>query len=163
MKSCYAKIFKYALALSLMTSLTSCAGNRSVFHTFSYGFLGENSDVQLLDYSYGGRGFPTGPDRYAGGLEIIQSGAVTGDFQIADYLSVTWRRKADGKIFNDRVDLSRIRESDLKGQELHFYIKENQLHVVIITFQQRAAEDSGCPIAGATRMKCIQLYPDQKK
>ena len=144
----------------LIAILSSGCANPVVQHSFSFGLAGENEGVEITRYQYGDRaGLPTQREQTTPGRPIGQQGGVGGVFPVGRYLEVEWRDRSTGKQYAERVDLAGLRATDVEGRDLHFFIRDNVLHVVLIGQIRHPPGNLPCDVPGAHPYRCDYIHP----
>ncbi len=128
----------YLLFTCLMTTtLTACAHDRVVFHSFSHDLITDSPGVELLACRYGDNLGTATAQEIASGAKSLDNKVctgVTGKMAVEDFLYVKWRDKATQQMFEDRVDLKTRLPStkEMRGTELYFLIEENKLYIYLV-------------------------------
>ena len=81
--------------------------------------------------------------------------------ELGEDLYVKWRVKSTGAIYEDTVDLRRRLPRDITGQRLYFIAQGAQLHVYLISMNERRPPDM--PAVGPkmySHMKVVEIYPE---
>ncbi len=136
-----------------------------VNHHFSFDALEDSPDIEVLDYQYGnGRQFGTHAEKERVALGQVFSGWNTyGAMPRGEFLSVKWRIKQSGQVYEDRVDLTHRLPADIAEFRIHFVIKGSQLYIYLISPDKRPASLPVGPVRAYEYQKQDQIYPDQSK
>jgi len=104
------------LGVSMNTSASDSTRDRAVHHGINR--AKNNDKTEILEARYG-------DSRQTGGTVYMPP---------ADFLYVKWRDKTTGKIYEDRVDLTkRLPPSEeMYEQKIYFLVEDNQLYVYLI-------------------------------
>lgn len=136
-------IFARGLAtLGLLWALAACAnGPQLVSHAFNFNGWNDGwaATVDLLEFSYGDQYLPTRAQS-KDGTGIGYSDGINGPMPVGAFLSVRWRLKATGEVFEQRVDLRGRLPRDMTDHELTFVIDGPQLYVYVVTPQLQPPE-----------------------
>lgn len=148
-----------ALALAVLTACAS--GPELVNHGFSYSFIQDSPEAELLDYRYGASYYGVSELKEMG--RVSQAGGIFGDMRRGDDLYVKWRLRDTGEVFEVTVDLKSRLPADIKGCRIDFMVRGPQLYVYLITPQRRAKDEAPNGSSRTSYLKTITLYPDQPK
>lgn len=153
-------IFARGLAtLGLLWALAACAtGPQLVSHAFNFDGWSDGwaEQAQLLAYSYGDQYAPT-QAKSQNDKGIGNSWGVNGPMPVGEFLSVRWRLKATGEVFEQRVDLRERLPRDMTDHELTFVIDGPQLYVYVVTPERKPAYGAP-PVLRTWRSKFAQAY-----
>lgn len=153
---------KTVLMAVAIAVLTACAsGPELVNHGFSWSFVTDSPEAELLDYRYGTSFYGKSQRNYVGGVN--QGLSVHGDILRGDDLYVKWRLRNTGEVFEETVDLKSRLPVNIKGCYIHFMVRGPQLYVYLITPQRRAKDEAPNGPSRTSYLKTITLYPDQPK
>lgn len=150
------------LLAGTLAMLTACAsGPELVNHGFSYSFVQDSPEAELLDYRYGASSYGVSELKEMG--RVSQGGGIFGEMRRGDDLYVKWRLRNTGEVFEETVDLKRRLPADIKGCRIYFMVRGPQLFVYLITPQRRANDEAPNGPSKTSYLKTITLYPDQPK
>ncbi len=153
---------RWLIAVLAVVALAGCANTHElVSHGFSYSFIQDSPEAELLDYRYGNSNY--GQSARASMARVSQGGGVFGEIRRGDDLYVKWQLKATGEIFEETVDLKSRLPADIKGSQIYFMVRGPQLYIYLITSQKRAKDE---PPNGPTKtqyLKTLTIYPDTSK
>jgi hypothetical protein len=115
---------------------TGCASQpRVADHSFSFDgwYDGWAEKVDLLAYNYGGKmrqlSDQVRPDQTGVGYQTGTHGVIP----VGDFLTVKWRLRATGEVFEKTVDLRGKLPDDMKDHEITFVIDGSDLYVYLVT------------------------------
>ncbi len=146
--------------LIVLAALFGCASRPElVEHGFSFHFVTDSPEAELLDYRYGTSSYGASALKSMG--KVSQGLSVYGAIQRGDDLYVKWRLKRTGEVFEKTVDLRSRLPKDIKGCRINFMVKGSQLYVYLITPQRRAKDEPPNGPSRTSYLKTITLYPDQ--
>jgi hypothetical protein len=151
------------VTVPLLYALTACAtGPRMAHHEFSFGAIGENEGIEVLNYRYGDSKMPGTYETpyWLSKGHIGQGGGIHGTFPVGDSLYVKWRVKSTGKIYEETVDLKSRLPSDMNDKTVHFLINGSQLFVYLISKEGAAPGAPDCKASAYKDYKCTELYPE---
>jgi len=156
------RILRWLITVIAVAVLAGCANARDVVkHGFSYHFIQDSPDAELLDYRYGTSYYGTSELKQMG--KVSQGRNVHGDLRRGDDLYVKWRLKATGEVFEETVDLKSRLPDDITGCEIYFMVRGPQLYIYLITSQKRAKDEPpNGPSKWAFR-RILTIYPDSPK
>lgn len=171
------------LILAACLVSTACATrSRLVEHSFEFDARWDSPGIEILDYWYGTSNLPGlrgCPKQYAPCATSRQYAGTTGDIPLGDELTVKWRVKSTGNVYQDTVKLSDRLPENMKNQKIRFVIKDSQLYVFVISSEKSVPNpclprnqmcritDPSCPsaydrvFALYCNVKFTQIYPDQ--
>lgn len=163
--------------LAITVSLTACAvnpatancpDNERVHQSFSFGYYGENPDIEILNVYYGIPNCPANYDsQYKGsqynGKPMQSTNIVGGPFRRAWKLDIKWRIKSTGQEYEENIDLRSRLPKDMSGHRLHFTIEGPQLYVYLITPERRPPDFPEAGPKPYRSLKTLIIFPDQTK
>jgi hypothetical protein len=151
-----------ALFFVALLALAGCASTPElVRHGFSFDFLSDSPEAELLDYRYGTSNYGRSELQSMG--RVSQGRGIYGEMRKGDDLYVKWRLKQTGEVFERTVDLKSRMPQNIEGSELYFMVRGSQLYVYLITEEIRAkSEPPNGPSKWAFR-RILTLYPDTPK
>lgn len=155
-------ILRWLITAIAVVVLAGCANAQElVSHGFSYKFIQDSPEAELLDYRYG-TSFYGKSERQSLG-RVSQGGSISGELRKGDDLYVKWLLKATGEVFEETVDLKSRLPADIKGCEIYFMVRGPQLYVYLITPEKRAKDEPPNGPPHKAYRKTITLYPDSPK
>lgn len=122
--------------LIVAIALSGCAtGPRTAYHSFSFdgGHDKWTSDVDLLEYDYGGQYSYVHRKATDASTPLGNRTAVNGMMPIGEFLYVKWRIKSTGEVVDKHVDLRALLPDDMFGYGVSFVIDGSQLYVYLVT------------------------------
>ena len=142
--------------------LAGCASNPElVRHGFSFDFLSDSPEAELLDYRYGTSNY--GKSELGSHGKVSQGGGIYGALRRGDELYVKWRLKQTGEVFEQTVDLKSRLPENIEDARVYFMVRGPQLYVYLITAEKRPKnEPPNGPSKWAFR-RILTLYPDTPK
>ncbi len=145
-----------------LLALAGCASNPNlVRHGFSFDFLSDSPESELLDYRYGASSYGSS-ERVSHG-KVSQGRGIYAQMQRGDDLYVKWRLKESGEVFEKTVDLKSRMPANIEECELYFMVRGPQLYVYLITAEKRPKDEPpNGPSKWAFR-RILTLYPDTQK
>jgi hypothetical protein len=172
------------VALAQFTLVACATVPTMYFHSFSFDTLTDGptygqSDVEVLDYSYGSSGqFATRPSKEEREMANTFRGTnIGGMMPRGEYMYAKWRVKATCEIFEEKIDLTHRLPADLTNYGLHFAIFGPQLYVYLFPTYETKDQFRGVTVnvgrpPGRVKGKTLlelpfaqqhQIYPDLKK
>lgn len=142
--------------------LAGCASAPElVSHGFSYSFIQDSPEAELLDYRYGTSSYGMSELKEMG--KVSPGRSIFGEMRRGDDLYVKWRLNSTGEVFEETVDLKSRLPADIKGSRIYFMVRGPQLYVYLITSQARAKDEPpNGPSKWAFR-RILTIYPDSQK
>ncbi len=151
----------WLLAVALLV-LAACASRPGlVNHGFSYSFIQDSPEAELLDYRYGKSSYGVSQLKQMG--FVSQGGGIFGEMLRGDDLYVKWRLKNTGAVFEETVDLKSRLPTDIKDCEIYFMVRGPQLYVYLITPDRRTKNEPPNGPEKWSFLRTLTLYPDQPK
>lgn len=147
---------KIVAAFLLFSALISCATKQTVFHSFSFNAIDESPGVEILDWRYGQS---KQPGAHAAHTPPSQGTGITADMLVPDFLYVKWSIKATGRVYEKTVDMTGLDSTQLKNNEIHFVVINDQLHVYLVTNELRPRDWPIYPAIYSKYYKTYQIYP----
>lgn len=164
---------KLMIATAMTISVTACAGNSAtadcpdnnrVNQAFSFGYYGENPDIEILDVYYG---VPNCPVNYAtvlfNGKPMQSTNIVGGPMRRAWKFYIKWRVISTGQEYEEAVDLRNRLPNDMTNHRLHFSIEGPQLTLYLITPERRPPEMLPIGPKASQYRKTLIIFPDSSK
>jgi len=153
---------RWLIAVHAAVVLAGCANTQElVSHGFSYSFIQDSPEAELLDFRYGTSNY--GKAERASMGRVSQGGSIFGEIRRGDDLYVKWQLKATGEIFEETVDLKSRLPTDITGSRIYFMVRGPQLYVYLITSEKRAKDElPNGPSKWAFR-RTLTIYPDTPK
>lgn len=153
---------RWLLGFVVLILMGCAAGPRHVFHAFGFDAVNESRGFEVLAYSYSrdGQAIVSSETAIRQFGKAHQGTGINGPMPVGDTLSVKWRSKADGQVYEDKVDLRPLLPRDMQFQRIHFAVDGPQLYVFLKDTTRYA--DPKDPIVGPFKLQIFvtrQIYP----
>jgi hypothetical protein len=160
------RLILWPTTIATLYAVSACAaGPEVVDHSFEFDASVDSPGITVLDYRYGDSKIPgarSNPDYIQAGRPL-QGTSITGPMRRGDSLWVKWKVNADGKIYEDTVDLKKRLPRNIEDHIVYFKVDGMQLYVYLISPEYlKSGEQSTGPRNYRFR-KATVVYPNQNK
>lgn len=158
-------IYILSRAIVVLYLVAGCAfPSGDQLHSFDFDVRTENTDIEVLDYRYGGIKIgPTHAEKSYDALgQIRQHAGVTGYMPLAESLYVKWRIRASGEVREEEVKLKSLLPRNIEHQIITFNFKGGNLFVYLVSREVLTLGQKSDGPAKYSPYKVHTIYPDSR-